>query len=128
MVNVPPLSAQSYLDEDSPEVQAVIQAVAGGYFGDPDDPVRTFSKSSLPVLRIAPYVVAAVGLALLLIGFLVLSAMLINTFAPESWRWLSDDEVSSRWRALGTYAGGVGTASAVYGGMFLQNFIRGRRD
>lgn len=128
MANVPPLSAQSYLDEDSPEVQAVVQAVAGGYFGDSEDPVRAFSQGSLPLLRIAPYVVAAVGLALLLIGLLVLSAMLINTFAPESWRWLSDDEVSSRWRALGTYLGGIGTASAVYGGMLLQNLIRGRRD
>ena len=105
-----------------------MQAVNEGDYGSPDDLVRTFSKSSLPVLRIAPYVVAAVGVALLLIGFLVLSAMLINTFAPESWRWLSDDEVSSRWRALGTYLGGIGTASAVYGGMLLQNLIRGRRD
>ena len=125
MANVPPLSAQRYLDEDSPEVQAAIRAIEGGYL---DDAARALSQSSLPVLRVVPYVVAAVGLALLLIGLLVLSAMLINTFAPESWRWLSDDAVASRWRALGTYVGGVGTATAVYGGMLLQQIIRGRKD
>lgn len=125
MAKVPPLSAQRHLDEDSPEVQAAIRAIEGGYF---DDPARTLSQSSLPVLRVVPYVAAAVGLALLLLGLLVLSAMLLNTFAPQGWRWLSDAEVASRWRALGTYVGGVGTASAVYGGMLLQQLIRGRKN